>query len=93
MKMLCFVILLIFSSSSIAQTNTIMYPQRAERLRITGYVEMTYDIDKSGKVDSLIITDSYPHGVFEAAVKKSAKNWVFEPGNPRRVTKQRVFFK
>ncbi|WP_338491334.1 energy transducer TonB [Erwinia aphidicola] len=54
---------------------------------------MTYDIDKSGKVDSLIITDSYPHGVFEAAVKKSAKNWVFEPDNPRRVTKQRVFFK
>lgn len=54
---------------------------------------MTYDIDKSGKVDNLNITDSYPYGVFESAVKKSAKSWVFEPDKPRRVTKQRVFFK
>lgn len=93
MKVIFFVISLIISSSSFAKNNTIAYPPRAERLRITGYVEMTYDIDKSGKVDNLIITDSYPYGVFEAAVKKAAKNWDFEPDNPMRVTKQRVFFK
>lgn len=93
MKMISFVISLIISSSSFAQDNAITYPPRAERLRITGYVEMTYDIDKSGKVDNLNITDSYPYGVFESAVKKSAKSWVFEPDKPRRVTKQRVFFK
>lgn len=57
-----------------------VYPMRAKRLGIEGWVEVSFIVDKQGKVGQIEILDADPEGVFEKSVKQCVSNWRFNPG-------------
>lgn len=59
------------------------YPPDAIRSKTTGYVELEYSIDASGKVASVSVLDAKPARTFETAAVKALKQWEFAPGEGR----------
>lgn len=63
-----------------------IYPYRAKRLGIEGYVTIRFLVNSRGKTDLLEIIKSVPPGQFESSVEKSVARWNFKPaiknGNP-----------
>ena len=57
-----------------------LYPFRARRLSLSGYVAVRFLVDTNGDVLKLIIADSSPEGVFEQSVKNTVFKWKFKPG-------------
>ena len=57
-----------------------VYPYRARRLTIEGYVQVKFLVDQNGETKELTIIKSEPEGVFEKSVEKTLARWRFKPG-------------
>jgi periplasmic protein TonB len=56
-----------------------IYPSRAKRMGVEGYVQVQLQVDPSGAVTSIEILKSVPDGVFDKSVKKALRRWKFRP--------------
>lgn len=56
-----------------------LYPRRAKRRNIQGYVVLNFTIDKKGNVKNIIVKSSRPKGYFEKAAKDAIRKWRFKP--------------
>jgi len=56
-----------------------IYPSRAARLNIQGWVKFEVLIDKEGSVKKVKVLNSHPSGIFNRAAIKAMKRWRFRP--------------
>jgi protein TonB len=72
-----------------------MYPSRAQRRGMQGFVEVSFIILRDGSVQagSIDVTRAKPRRVFEKAARKAIAQWQFEPSDQRRRATQRIQFK
>jgi protein TonB len=76
----------IFDSAALDQPLTplaqspFIYPLRAKRLGIEGWVRIKLLISKQGDVEQVIVIDAQPKDVFEPTVERGVKMWRFSPG-------------
>lgn len=72
-----------------------VYPSRAQRRGMQGFVEVSFIIRRDGRVQSgsINVTRAKPRRVFEKAARKAIAQWQFEPGDRRRRATQRIQFK
>jgi protein TonB len=57
-----------------------VYPYKAKRLEIEGFVKIKFLVDEEGTVSRVSILDSSPKGVFEESVLQILPSWKFSPG-------------
>lgn len=57
-----------------------LYPYRATRMNISGYVKVQFDVGRDGRVGAMQIIESVPPGVFDNAVLQVVQKWQFQPG-------------
>jgi periplasmic protein TonB len=57
-----------------------VYPAEAARAGTTGFVEVEYTVDASGKVASVSVVNAKPARTFESAAVKAVKQWQFAAG-------------
>lgn len=60
------------------------YPPEAARAGTTGFVEVEFTIDTTGKVASVSVLNAKPARTFETAAVKAVKQWQFAPGGDTR---------
>lgn len=95
--LLAVAILALASSAVRAEPNPIKrvepaYPAEAARAGTTGFVEVEYTVDATGKVASVSVINAKPARTFESAAVKAVKQWKFAPGSDGR-GKVRLDFK
>ena len=56
-----------------------VYPSKAKRMGIEGYVKVALDVDASGYITRVKILKSVPAGIFDKSVKKALRRWKFRP--------------
>jgi periplasmic protein TonB len=61
-----------------------VYPADAARSGTSGFVEMEYTVDASGKVSSVSVVNAKPARTFESAAVKAVKQWEFAAGSDGR---------
>lgn len=57
-----------------------LYPLRAKRQGIEGWVRLGLWIDRDGRVERIEILAAEPPGVFDETVLRGARQWRFRPG-------------
>ncbi|MFD0738958.1 energy transducer TonB [Lysobacter koreensis] len=57
-----------------------VYPADAARAGTSGFVEVEYTVDASGKVASVSVLNAKPARTFESAAVKAVKQWQFAAG-------------
>lgn len=57
-----------------------VYPIRARRKGIEGWVRVAFDVSKEGHVENLTILEAQPSGVFERSVMRCVSRWRYKPG-------------
>lgn len=57
-----------------------IYPLRAKRLGLEGWVRIKLLISKQGDVEKVIVIDAQPKDLFESTVERGVKMWRFSPG-------------
>lgn len=57
-----------------------VYPPEAARAGTSGFVEVEYTVDATGKVSSVSVVNAKPARTFESAAVKAVKQWQFAPG-------------
>ena len=57
-----------------------VYPYKAKRLEIEGFVKIKFLVDEDGTVSRVSILDASPKGVFEDSVLQTLPSWKFSPG-------------
>ena len=57
-----------------------VYPYKAKRLEIEGYVRIKFLVDDEGTVSQVSVLDASPKGVFEDSVLQTLPSWKFSPG-------------
>ena len=57
-----------------------VYPMRARRRGIEGWVRVNFVVDETGKVSSITIVEAQPSGLFEQSVNRCVSTWRFKPG-------------
>lgn len=57
-----------------------VYPMRARRRGIEGWVKVTFIVDESGYVHDVVIIQAEPPGIFDQSVKRCVTGWRFKPG-------------
>ncbi|MCA1796939.1 MAG: TonB family protein [Geobacteraceae bacterium] len=62
----------------IAQT-PFMYPLRAKRQGIEGWVKVALQVGMNGEVEAVEILEANPDGVFEKSVTRGIRSWRFSP--------------
>ena len=55
------------------------YPRAAERRGIEGFVVLEYTILADGAVQTPVVVEATPAGVFDQAAIKAVEGWKFEP--------------
>jgi len=75
-----------------------MYPSRAARIGIEGWVKMEVIIDHTGAVEKVTVLKAHPSNIFNRAAIKAMKRWRFRPkmvGGKAvsRTAEQQMFFK
>lgn len=72
-----------------------VYPSRAQRRGMQGFVEVSFIIRRDGSVQSgsIDVIRAKPRRVFERAARKAIAQWRFEPSDQRRRATQRIQFK
>ncbi len=65
------------------------YPAAAARRRQEGWVEVSFNVDTSGKVTEVTVLRSQPRGVFDRDATRAVSQWQFQPAlaNGRATTK------
>ena len=68
-------------ASDLEQIVTIdpVYPAAAMRDRIEGWVTLEFTVTPTGGVGDILVTDSEPDGVFDAAATRAVSQWRFKP--------------
>lgn len=56
-----------------------IYPYKARRLAMEGYVKVIFLVNRKGTVSDLTILEAEPKDVFEQSVKKTLPKWRFKP--------------
>ena len=56
-----------------------VYPYRARRMAIEGFVDVKFLVDRDGKTRDVTILKAKPDGVFEKSVKSALTRWRFNP--------------
>ncbi|MCE0491004.1 TonB family protein [Pantoea sp. Mb-10] len=84
-------LLALYSTFSTAQ-NLIRYPERAEKLRIDGAVNLIYDIEYDGTVSNIRVLSAEPKYIFDRSVIKQVSQWKFKTGNKREDVSLNVIF-
>jgi len=56
-----------------------VYPTAAMRDRVTGWVTLEFTVTPTGGVRDILVTDSEPYAVFDAAATKAVSQWRFTP--------------
>jgi len=56
-----------------------MYPPRAKRMGIQGYVKVLISVDEEGEVEDIEVIESKPEGVFDKTVIRAIRRWQFKP--------------
>ncbi|MBD9642935.1 TonB family protein [Pantoea sp. PNT02] len=92
MRKIIFVLIILFSSLAYA-ANVISYPDRPEKLRISGEVNVLYDITNRGRVENIRLVSAEPEYVFNRSVKKQLSFWKYQEGKPQTDVPLRVIFK
>lgn len=71
-----------------------IYPPRAQRRGMEGFVEVAFMIRRDGSVDSssIRVTNAQPRRVFDDAARDAIAKWQFEPSDRLRNATQRVEF-
>lgn len=68
------------------------YPSAAIENRVDGFVEMTYDINRNGRVKNVQVVESYPEKLFDQSAIAALEAWRFKMptvnGEPIVVTNQ-----
>jgi len=59
------------------------YPPEAARAGTTGYVDVEFEVDPSGKVAAVSVVSAKPTRTFEQAAVRAVKQWQFAPGGGR----------
>jgi protein TonB len=57
-----------------------MYPYKAKRMEIEGYVRVKFLVDEEGTVSRVSVLEASPKGVFEDSVLQTLPTWKFSPG-------------
>lgn len=57
-----------------------VYPYKAKRLEIEGFVRVKFLVDEAGTVSRISVLDSSPQGVFDDSVLRILPSWKFSPG-------------
>jgi protein TonB len=57
-----------------------IYPGRAKRRGIEGFVEVEFVVNKQGVVENILILKSDPPEAFDSTVIKTVSKWRFKPG-------------
>ncbi len=57
-----------------------IYPLRAKRMGIEGWVKIRFVVDENGRVGRIKVLESHPKGVFEDATIRAVSRWRFKPG-------------
>jgi TonB family protein len=67
--------------STLKRTNYVAprYPRSAQRRNITGWVDVSFKVNRSGNVVDVGILDSSPGDVFNGAATEAVSEWRFEP--------------
>ena len=76
---------LLFTTSAHAQIKPIkrvepVYPPEAARAGTSGFVEIEFTVDATGKVADVSVVKAKPTRTFESAAVKAVKQWQFAPG-------------
>ncbi|MCL7928813.1 energy transducer TonB [Halomonas llamarensis] len=71
-----------------------VYPSRAQRRGLEGFVEVRFVIRRDGSVivSSIEVTRAQPRRVFDRAAREAIAQWQFEPSGQRRRATQRIEF-
>lgn len=56
-----------------------IYPVRAQRRRIEGWVRVEFTIDARGHVIDPVVVESNPDGVFDRSAIRAVGEWIFKP--------------
>src|SRR5690606_15908877 len=70
-----------------------VYPQDAARAGTSGFVELEFTVDATGKVATVSVVNAKPARTFETAAVKAVKQWLFAPGTDGGRGKVRLDFK
>ena len=64
---------------TVLQRDTVLYPEKARKQGVEGWVVVEYTVTKSGKTKNISVIDSHPKGVFEAVALEEAASFTFLP--------------
>jgi protein TonB len=71
-----------------------LYPERAKRRGIEGYVKFSITINESGRVKDIKVLGANPRGTFEHEAYKALVRWKYQPqmvnGKVTKITNQIV---
>ena len=56
-----------------------VYPQRAQRLGIEGWVDLEFVVDREGLPNEIAVIGAEPAGAFDGAALAAAETFVYEP--------------
>lgn len=57
-----------------------VYPIRARRRGIEGWVKVRFIVNSHGKVTDIVILEAHPERIFNEAVRRCVSQWRFRPG-------------
>ena len=57
-----------------------MYPMRAKRMSVEGWVSVCFLVNDSGTVEQIKVLAAEPEGIFEQSVMRCISKWRFQPG-------------
>ena len=61
------------------ERSTPKYPVSADTQGITGYVILSFDVNKKGKPENIKVQNAYPKPIFNEVTKKALSTWVYSP--------------
>lgn len=85
--------LLITLSASLHAENKITYPDRAEKLRFGGEVQLVYDVSPQGNVSNIRILNASPKYLFDREVRRQISTWKFPKNAPKKDVPLNIIFK
>lgn len=56
-----------------------IYPRTAARAGTSGFVEVEFTLDATGKVATVSVVNAKPAHTFESAAVQAVKQWIFAP--------------
>ena len=61
------------------KTEPAIYPRRANRLNVTGWVDLEFTVTSTGVTADIKVLESEPHNMFEKSALQAVEQWQFVP--------------